>query len=285
MLVCGCFQIPIFIYHKLNSRAQRGAENMPDTFSTAIFIPNGEGGASTRRRSGITLPFNRNTLCIILEQNHFQWLKVKDDHTLWSECICNFGMLVDAVNINLNLDVLSTACEARHPEALYRRYASNQVALDEEEKKCVAQWLRETCKKYRGAIMKLEGHEQQIRACAWSPFCRKLAVECGGWTRAGCKYRNNLHLPHDYEEVMERHRKGKSHATVKEHRLRKRDLEDVPRSNKNSKRTKDEFVTMKCALEEAKLEVVKIKKEKKDIEEKLRMFKLQMVKNIQEFQL
>jgi hypothetical protein len=194
-------------------------------------------------------------------------------------------MLVDAVNINRNLDVLSAACEARHPEALYRRYASNQVALDEEEKKCVVQWLRETCKKYRGAIVKLEGHEQQIRACAWSPFCGKLAVECGGWTRAGCKYRNTLHLPHDYEEVMERHRKSKSHATVKEHRLRKRDLEDVPRSNKNSKRMKDEFVTMKCELEEAKLEVVKIKKEKKDIEEKLRMFKLQMVKNIQEFQL
>lgn len=37
---------------------------------------------------------------------------------------------------------------------------------------------------------------------------------------------------------------------------------------------------MKRELEEAKLEVVKIKKEKKDIEEKLRMFKLQMVKNI-----
>lgn len=79
---------------------------------------------------------------------------------------------------------------------------------------------------------------------------------------------------------MERHRKSKSHATVKKHRLRKRDLEDVPRLNNNSKRMKKEFVTMKRELEEAKLEVVKIKKEKKDIEEKLRMFKLQMVKNI-----
>jgi hypothetical protein len=29
---------------------------------------------------------------------------------------------------------------------------------------------------------------QKGRKCSWEPYCTHLAVECGGWTRVGCKF-------------------------------------------------------------------------------------------------
>lgn len=92
MLACGCFQVPIFIYHDWKDRRGK-LHNIPpevevssDGFTTEIFIPQGNGGALAIRRPGITLPFQMKSVCIQLKTFHFQWLKVRPTNNTWSKC-------------------------------------------------------------------------------------------------------------------------------------------------------------------------------------------------------
>ena len=93
MLVCGCFEVPIFVYevpHRSPSRTCKstGTINAAMTVSknenTTIFVPV-KNGVESVRMDGIMLPFGLDSLCIVFSGNHFQWLKVKEmDKHEWS---------------------------------------------------------------------------------------------------------------------------------------------------------------------------------------------------------
>ena len=67
----------------------------------------------------------------------------------------------------------------------------------------LAAGLKKQCSDYQHALDELGEHEQQVRACAWAPFCRKLARECGGWNLTKCKYSKNMELTDDRKAIME----------------------------------------------------------------------------------
>jgi hypothetical protein len=93
MLTCGCFQVPIFIYHDWTNRRgevkKMGVEDISselisDGKTTEIFIPQGDGRALGIRRPGFVLPFQRKCVCIFYKSHHFTWLKVRPENNKWS---------------------------------------------------------------------------------------------------------------------------------------------------------------------------------------------------------
>ena len=93
ILACGCFQVPIFIYHDWTDRhgelqsVPPEVVPSPEGFTTEIFIPQGNGRALGIRRPGITLPFQKKCVCILFKTSHFTWLKVRPTNTTWSKCV------------------------------------------------------------------------------------------------------------------------------------------------------------------------------------------------------
>jgi hypothetical protein len=149
---------------------------------------------------------------------------------------------------------------SKDSETLYKSFLRDKTSLTEEEKKLLASWLKERCSEYQDALTVLEGDSQQRRACSWAPICDKAAQECGGWTRDKCKYHKSFKLPPDYEEIMERHRKQKSQAALKSYRSKKREADQ----GKN---------TWEQKLDATKKELRKVKREKRDLEEKMSQIK------------
>ena len=145
MLACGCFQVPIFIYH--DWKDHRGKlHNIPpevevssDGFTTKIFIPQGNGGALAIRRPGITLPFQMKSVCIQLKTFHFQWLKVRPTNNTWSKCkeeekVC-FTYFLNTTTILAKwlsgYSRLQVAAEAKENEG---DKAEEEAATEEKEK-------------------------------------------------------------------------------------------------------------------------------------------------------
>ncbi len=120
---------------------------------------------------------------------------------------------------------MSSPCIRTFPTALYKQFLGDKNSLTVEEKTLLATGLKKQCSDYQHALDELGEHEQQFRACAWAPFCRKLARECGGWNLTKCKYSKNMELTDDSKAIMEQHRKEKSQASLKIHRAKKRGFE------------------------------------------------------------
>ena len=140
------------------------------------------------------------------------------------------------------------------PKALYKKFLEDKNSLTVEEKTLLAAGLKKQCSDYQHALDELGEHEQQYRACAWAPFCLKLARECGGWNQNNCKYSKNMELTDDRKAIMEQHRKEKSQASLKIHRAKKRGFEQG---------------TVEQQLDATKKELRKVKKQNKELEDKL----------------
>ena len=160
---------------------------------------------------------------------------------------------------------MSLPCIRTFPKALYKQFLEDKNSLTVEQKTLLADGLRKQCSDYQHALDELGEHEQQVRACAWAPFCRKLARECGGWNLKNCKYNKNMELTDDRKAIMDLYRKEKSQASLKNHRAKKRGLEQG---------------TVEQQLDATKKELRKVKKrnkalegEKKALEDKLSFVK------------
>ena len=145
---------------------------------------------------------------------------------------------------------------SKDPETLYKRFLEDKASLTVEEKKLLASWLKERRSEYQNALTELEEPKQYFRACSWAPYCDKAARECGGWTRDKCKYHKNFILPPDFEAVMKKHRDQKNQASFQAHISKKRELDQGNN-------------TLEQQLDATKKELRKVKKEKKDLEDRM----------------
>ena len=82
--------------------------------------------------------------------------------------------------------------------------------LQESEKKDVIDWLDQKSTEISTDIIALTS--QNIRVCAWDPFCKSYAKDCGGWNPNGCRNYKIFAkgLPKNYEEVIEKRGKERT---------------------------------------------------------------------------
>ncbi len=153
-----------------------------------------------------------------------------------------------------------TKLDKRTQQALYERFLQDENCLTEEEKKLLVSGLKDRCSEYRTALTKLDNRTQNVRPCAWAPFCKKLAHECGGWIKNKCKDRETLQLPENYEDEMEQFRKNRAKIAFDLH-LSKRKEAKAGEEGLNRE--------LKRELVKTKEKLKKVKREKKELEEKL----------------
>ena len=245
MLVSGCFQTPVFVYVNPQGRT-RTKKKDDQPISTTIFVPIGDVVVSIRRKSEITLPFEGMSLCIYLKDNHYQWMQVKDQNTGWSTW---------AKTINPLQVLAACADRMQNAEHLYNLFKENANAIGETDKKSVVDWLNERCKQYSADIAKLT--TPSIRVCAWDPFCKSAARDCGGFTPKGCKnYKNKVfHLPDNFQEVLEMRSKQRAQEQVKKCKMKRKALDQATKDGhivdpmSENKKLKCEMAAMKDKMD------------------------------------
>jgi hypothetical protein len=146
---------------------------------------------------------------------------------------------------------------------LYKRFVQDENCLTEEEKKLLVSRLKDRCSEYRTALTKLDKHTQWARPCAWAPFCKKLAQECGGWTKNKCEDRETLQLPENYEVEMKQFCKNRAKTALDYHLSKRKEAEAGEAGLKR------ELMKTKEKLKKVRREKKELEREKKELEEKL----------------
>lgn len=166
---------------------------------------------------------------------------MNDQNTSWS-----------TYNTTNPLQVLA-ACADRlqNAEHLYNQWRENNNTLEESDKRCVVDWLRGRCKQYNDDVAKLT--TRSVRVCAWDPFCKSAARDCGGFTPNGCKnYKNKaFSLPNNYKEILDRQGKKRTQEQRRRFNLKRKALYQAAKDDPavEMKELKDQNARMICEMD------------------------------------
>ena len=159
----------------------------------------------------------------------------------------------------------SASAGTQNGKELYNRYLQNKHSITELEKSCIVDWLKGLRNRCDAAIAELTT-APTIRVCAWDPYCKYAAKDCGGFNRNGCKHSRTdqfrSQLPDNYEEVLTDKKKQRLKEQVKKCRkkCRKRKAQADPKPNRELNKLKSEVATMKEQMTAMQDEIAAMRK-------------------------